>query len=221
MSRNSPQTHPTFGDGDIAMQQEEDDLLVAKAKTNDQSAFQALWNKYVVLIRGIVRSLLFNANNVDDVVLETFWNAFRSLHLFKGGSFKHWLCKIARNQAYSALRTRSGPAQFEDDFDVVDPQPSPEERLINNAVAGINSAVAREVISKLKHRHQQVIRLLTEGSCTVAEAAERLSMTKFQVYDSIRAFWRAFDRASAKTAKKQPSKAAKKESAKAARNQSA
>jgi len=71
---------------------------IQAAKKGDQQAFKFLLEKYWKDIYRFQRSLIGNANEAEDITIETFAKAFEKIHTFKEGySFKNWLLTISKN----------------------------------------------------------------------------------------------------------------------------
>src|SRR6476619_85950 len=104
MNRKSPYQH--LRNGGTAMP--DDNILVAKARTNDQASWEQLSAKYRRLLFRIALSILCCRADAEDAVQVTFLNAFQYLHTFKGGSLKSWLCKIVRNESYALHKHSDG-----------------------------------------------------------------------------------------------------------------
>lgn len=85
----------------------EEDLLVARARAGDVTAFDAL----ILLVGGrVYRTLLAitgNSADAEDAAQNTFLKAFRHLGEFQSGArFSTWIIRIAINEGVDALRRR-------------------------------------------------------------------------------------------------------------------
>jgi RNA polymerase sigma factor (sigma-70 family) len=59
-----------------------------------------------LLVRNLVYHTIRSPNDVDDLVQETLIRAFQSMHAFRGGSFRAYLARIARNLCLDWLRRK-------------------------------------------------------------------------------------------------------------------
>ena len=85
----------------------EDDVLVSRAQAGDEQAFSDLVKNYHAFVYAIVSGALDNLDDVEEVVQDTFINAYRGLpQLEDAARFKGWLTEIARNCARDRLRKR-------------------------------------------------------------------------------------------------------------------
>ena len=81
---------------------------VARARSGDESAFQALVQRHSRVLFRLAHRMTGNEHDAEDVVQETFLKAFRRLHQFEDRAhFGSWLYRIAANCAYDALRSRA------------------------------------------------------------------------------------------------------------------
>ena len=82
--------------------------LVARGRTGDREALQALAERYQRRILGVAVGMVRNAEDAREVVQETFVRAFRNLDGFKGdSSFYTWLYRIAFNLSIDFQRKES------------------------------------------------------------------------------------------------------------------
>ena len=82
-----------------------DDVLISRAQAGDEQVFTALVKNYHAFIHAIVSGVLDNLDDVEEVVQDTFINAYRGLPQLKDtASFNGWLAEIARNCARDRLR---------------------------------------------------------------------------------------------------------------------
>jgi RNA polymerase sigma-70 factor, ECF subfamily len=81
--------------------------LVQRVKNGDKEAFNLLVLKYQRKVGRLVRRLVSNSDEADDVVQDAFIKAYRALPQFRGDSaFYTWLYRIAVNTAKNHLVSR-------------------------------------------------------------------------------------------------------------------
>jgi RNA polymerase sigma-70 factor (ECF subfamily) len=84
-----------------------DSELVRKARQGDASAFELLIKRYDRRLYRVARSVLRDSSEAEDVVQETFVQAFTHLSdLRSDASFSTWLTRIAVNLALRVRRRR-------------------------------------------------------------------------------------------------------------------
>jgi RNA polymerase sigma-70 factor (ECF subfamily) len=86
---------------------EEDGILIA-AKRGDSAAFEMLCKRSASTVLHIARRMMRTKEDAEDVMQESFQQAFIHLKTFKGGSrFSTWLSRIAINASLMKLRRKS------------------------------------------------------------------------------------------------------------------
>jgi len=92
----------------------DDRRLIAACLQGDTAAFGDLVRRYQDRLYHTVYRLVDNAEDAQDVVQETFLNAYQSLDRFKGDSlFFTWLYRIAVNTAISFKRKKRVVARID------------------------------------------------------------------------------------------------------------
>ena len=92
--------------------------LVAAVRAGDDSAFEALYQRYFPRISGFVCRMLHDAAGCEDVAQEAFMSALRRMRDTDSEiNFKPWIYQIARNAAIDAHRRRSHAVEVSMDAD--------------------------------------------------------------------------------------------------------
>ena len=85
----------------------EEYALLAAAKRGDSAAFEILCKQSANTVFRVARQMMRNNEDAEDVVQESFQQAFIHLKSFKGDSrFSTWLSRIAINAALMRLRKK-------------------------------------------------------------------------------------------------------------------
>jgi RNA polymerase sigma-70 factor (ECF subfamily) len=88
-----------------------DDELVARLQAGDQSAYAQLVEENAAKVYRLALRMMGNEADAEDVLQETFLNAFRFIDRFEArSSLSTWLYRIASNAALMRLR-RKEPEQ--------------------------------------------------------------------------------------------------------------
>jgi RNA polymerase sigma factor (sigma-70 family) len=83
------------------------DELVERCKRGDAQSFQQLYRQYSKAMYNTSLRIVNNSADAEDVLQESFLDAFRSLHEFHYRStFGAWLKKIVINKSINILRKR-------------------------------------------------------------------------------------------------------------------
>ena len=95
----------------------EDQILVQKLLDKDADAFEYLFKEYNDRVKAVVRRLIRDERDVEEVVQDTFWTVHRKIHLFRQDSaLWSWMYRIAVNSAKMKIRTyKRRPIPVDDD----------------------------------------------------------------------------------------------------------
>jgi RNA polymerase sigma-70 factor (ECF subfamily) len=86
-----------------------DEQLCRRAVAGDARAFEELYRRHRDLVRSIARRHTFDTGRIDDLIQETFAEAWRVLGTFdaRRSSVRTWLAMIASRRCIDALRRAS------------------------------------------------------------------------------------------------------------------
>ena len=84
-----------------------DKALISRAQSGDEQAFADLMRAHYAFVYAIVIGIVNNPHDAEEVVQDTFLNAYRGLAAYEEQTkFRSWLATIARNRALNWLRTQ-------------------------------------------------------------------------------------------------------------------
>lgn len=91
---------------------DETESMIRAALKGEQSAYAALYERYVGGLYRLCYSLLLQQQDAEDVVQEAFVYAFKNLHRFDASkaSFKTWLYTIAVSRCRNVYRRKRPPS---------------------------------------------------------------------------------------------------------------
>jgi RNA polymerase sigma-70 factor (ECF subfamily) len=111
MSAQSLENHNRRGTGEPAKRRtfaREEYASLAAAKRGDSAAFEILCKQAANTVFHVARRMMRNNEDAEDVVQESFQQAFIHLNSFNGDSrFSTWLSRIAINAALMKLRKKN------------------------------------------------------------------------------------------------------------------
>ena len=82
-----------------------DKVLISRVQSGDEQAFAYLMRAHYAFVYTIVIGIVDNPHDAEEVVQDTFLNAYRGLAQYEEQTkFRSWLAKIARNRALNWLR---------------------------------------------------------------------------------------------------------------------
>ena len=85
----------------------DDELLVARVRSGDRTAFEEIYDRYARGILAFCVHMLGNREAAEDALQLTFVSAYRALQGGEGSiALRPWLYTIARNRCLSELRAR-------------------------------------------------------------------------------------------------------------------
>ncbi|MGQ0446594.1 MAG: RNA polymerase sigma factor, partial [Beijerinckiaceae bacterium] len=88
--------------------------LIRRALARDDKAFRTIMERHNRRLYRIARSILRNGAEAEDVVQETYVNAFAHLGRFRGDStLATWLSRLTMNEALGRLRRDRQPVNLE------------------------------------------------------------------------------------------------------------
>jgi RNA polymerase sigma factor (sigma-70 family) len=156
--------------------------LVKTALKGDEKAFARLLTRYKDAIYFMLLKMVNNRSDAEDLTLEAFGKAFKSLHQYSPTyAFSTWLFKIASNNCIDFLRKKKGvqilidskePNENSDQIKLKSKDPNPEERLIRQQKA----ILLRNVVRKLKPRYQTLVELRYFKEYSYEEIAKELDL---------------------------------------------
>ena len=110
-----------------------DNALIHRAQSGDERAFAALMRKHYPFVYAIVTRMVKNSHDAEEVVQDTFLNAYRGLtQLENTTKFNSWLGEIAQNCGRNWLRKQRGDTVSIDEVSeqMLQTADSSDERLI-------------------------------------------------------------------------------------------
>jgi RNA polymerase sigma-70 factor (ECF subfamily) len=103
------------------MENVSDTVYINRIKSGDNQAFTAIVSRYGEMVFTIVRKIVENKEDAEDITQEIFIKVFKSLERFREeSSFATWLYRIAYNTTISELRKRKFFFVPADDSSLID-----------------------------------------------------------------------------------------------------
>jgi RNA polymerase sigma factor (sigma-70 family) len=161
----------------------EDFRLIDEAvQNNDEKAYAKLLQRYKRPVYHMILKMVRNVDDAEDLTIESFAKAFRSLHKFKKDfTFSTWLFRIATNNTIDQIRkkklnTMSIDNTFTDDngdgisIEVEDENLNPQEETIKSQKAEL----IQVFVDKLPPKYQKLVRLRYFNELSYEEIAVEL-----------------------------------------------
>jgi RNA polymerase sigma factor (sigma-70 family) len=160
----------------------EDFRLIDRAVGGEDAAFAKLLQRYKRPVYHMILKMVRNIDDAEDLTIESFAKAFKSLHRFKKDfTFSTWLFRIATNNTIDFIRkkklnTLSIENTYTDDdgqsvsIDVEDENPDPQEETIKAQKAEL----IQIFVDKLPAKYQKLVRLRYFNELSYEEIAVEL-----------------------------------------------
>ncbi|MBK5278547.1 MAG: sigma-70 family RNA polymerase sigma factor [Bacteroidia bacterium] len=145
----------------------EDFKLIDMAVVGDDKAYAKLLTRYKRPVYHMILKMVRNTDDAEDLTMESFSKAFRSLHRFKKDfTFSTWLFRIATNNTIDFIRkkklnTLSIENTYTDDdgqsvsIDIQDQNNDPQEEAIKSQKAELMQVF----VGMLPPKYQKLVRL--------------------------------------------------------------
>lgn len=168
--------------------------IISRALKGEQQAYTEIMSLYKDSIYFMLRKMVKNEIDAEDLTIETFGKAFKRLQQYTPQhAFSTWLFKIATNNCIDFLRkNRAQTVSLESNgtdedgndygFQIADTELTPEEEAIQNQKVKL----MHEVVASLKPRYRKIIELRYFEEYAYDEIAEEMKIplgtVKAQLY---------------------------------------
>lgn len=167
----------------------DDETLVRRTQSGDTKAFDTLWQKYSPRIYSLVYNMTSNHEDANDLLLEIFSKAYRSINGFRGrSSFYTWIHAIAVNMTINFVKKRGRRVQMSlDDMDanVQNDKDFLELTATNTPLREVDLAELQkrlnEAMQKLSVEHRAVVTMFDVQGMPHAEIARILGVPEATV----------------------------------------
>jgi RNA polymerase sigma-70 factor (ECF subfamily) len=161
--------------------------LVRRMQSEDQRALAEFYDRWFPVVNALVSRMVKSASDVEDVVEETFWQAWRQAGRFAEdrGSVQTWLLTIARSRSLDRLRSLKRRREESID-DVATPantgsgsmpadSPLPASPSDPSLAAELEerSVLVRRALAELPREQREALELGYFGGLSQSEIAER------------------------------------------------
>lgn len=165
------------------LSRQEDAELIGRAVEGDQQAFSQLRQKYYPTIAGLIRRMMRNSDDVEDLIQETFVKAFNAITTFNHDyAFSTWLYRIASNHCIDFLRKKrlktfsiDQPLETSDgelQYEISDSTWLPDTDMHNKE----KTALLQNAIQDLPDKYRKVIELRHTDELDYQEIANQLNL---------------------------------------------
>ncbi|MDD5541568.1 MAG: RNA polymerase sigma factor [Acidobacteriia bacterium] len=176
---STPQTKRT------SMDSWPDEQVVAEVRAGNTALYEILMRRYNQRLYRVVRSILHDDSETEEILQDAYVNAYIHLEQFEGrASFATWLTRIAVHAALACVRRRNRSASLDEmdlegepHMNLPDTSPGPEQTT--------SSAELRELLEKavmaLPEAYRTVLMLRDIEELSTSETAAALDLTEENV----------------------------------------
>jgi len=165
-----------------------EETLLAAVRRGEIEAFNTLFLRHYPTVFGLLYRLV--GDEVDDLAQETFLRLYRRPPRDPESSVRAWLCRVALNLGYNALRAARRRTGYEALSGYEGPAVAPEAA----APAADERRQVRRALARLKQRDASLL-VLRYGGASYREIAETLGVAPTSVGTLLRRAEAAFERA--------------------------
>lgn len=156
-----------------------DEDIVARVRAGDVALFEILMRRHNARLYRVIRSVIGNESEVEDVMQQAYLHAYTALEGFAGrSSFATWLTRIGLNEALARLRKRRWLEPVEDlpeqTEGLMEPAPTPEDVASSHETA----RMVERAIDRLPAIHRTVLMLREIEQLSTEETAGILQVSE-------------------------------------------
>lgn len=162
---------------------EEDFEAVKRVLNGDGHAYTILQNKYQKLISSLIRRMVKDEDDIDDLTQETFIKAYNALDTFQFGfAFSAWIYRIASNNCIDFLRKKRfqtvslNQPVFNDEDDQYIQIEDKTSRPDMNYIKKEKLDILNQAINKLPENYREIIKLRHEYEMDYTDIAKKLDI---------------------------------------------
>jgi len=168
------QTNPAAGS------EEDDGEIIRQVLHGNTAMFELLMRRYNERVYRAARAIVRDEQEAEDVMQQTYLNAFAHLRQFNGSSqFSTWLTRIAINESLARVRRQGRYEAFDDELSAIEPfvSPNPSENPERQAFTRELRELIEWAIDTLPDGAREVFVLREVEGLSTADVAECLGVT--------------------------------------------
>jgi RNA polymerase sigma-70 factor (ECF subfamily) len=151
--------------------------LLGRVALGDQAAFAELYDRVAPTVSGLVRSVVRDQAQSEEVTQEVLVEMWRTAPRFdrKLGSARAWVAALAHNRAVDRVRSAQRAAERDDNAARRDLTP-PFDEVAEQVELRLDAEQVRRGLAHLTDLQREAIRLAYYGGYTYREVAELLDV---------------------------------------------
>ncbi len=146
--------------------------LVCEAQTGNKEALQALLLRNWAWLKGLVYSIIYNTDDVDDCLQDICVKVITKIDTLREPErFKPWLAVLARREALQIRQRKAGrPMQI--DEEIIDNTQDEKNTLLENLEEKEQSVQIVRAIQSLPEKYREVFIMQHSSDLTYGQIAE-------------------------------------------------
>ena len=151
-----------------------DSALLAQMSGGDEGALATLYDRWSDRVHSLAVHLLRDARDAEDIVEETFWQAWRGASRYDAarGNVGTWLLTICRSRALDRLRSRRRRPE-ETSLDDAEAAAARQPEAIDAMVTMETGRIVRAALAELPLEQRQALELAYFRGLSQSEIAEK------------------------------------------------
>ena len=157
-----------------------DEQIVERVKNGETYLFEIIMRRYNQRLFRVIRGILNNEVEAEEVMQEAYVRAYQHLDQFAGrAKFSTWLTKIAVYEAYARLKQRQRTSSFDNYLEelMATSDRSPEERTFDSEMRSL----LERAVQSLPDDYRAVLMMRDVEGMSTAETAECLNISEQNV----------------------------------------
>ena len=154
--------------------------LIQLTRDGDYDAFNRLVAEYQSAVFAVVLRTVRNRATAEDITQDTFISAFRKISTYRGGIFRAWLFRIAKNASLDHLRRMARRPEISIDEDIVYFSETIKDDSADPLADALNAELARLIehcLGGLSDDHRFAMVMVDVEGHQYDEAAESIGVS--------------------------------------------
>lgn len=161
----------------VPFDQADELALVERLRRQDQSALDALYERYSKVVYAIALRIVGQTADAEDVVVDCFWQVWQQAANYdvSRGQLRTWIVTIARSRALDRLRVlRRSPLAEAEEVETAGREVVADDDPEQSAWLAQKSSLVRAALAALPREQRQALELAYYYGLSQSEVAERL-----------------------------------------------
>jgi RNA polymerase sigma factor (sigma-70 family) len=157
-----------------------DAILVSRSLAGNREAFGYIVARYQTLLCSLAYSGIGNLSQSEDIAQEAFVTAWKRLGgLQEPDKLRSWLCQIARNLTFNALRKQGRePSHHAESLDEISESPSTEPLPIESVISKEEQEILWRSLERIPEIYREPLVLFYREQQSIEAVAQNLELSE-------------------------------------------